>query len=85
MITPAPCPACAARDVVRAAAQAKIAHLTPRQLDVARLIAQGKRNLQISLELDIGEKTVRNITAQIYAELNLNTRTELGRLVWEAE
>lgn len=85
MTQPAPCPACVAREKVRAAAQARIATLTPRQLDVARLIAQGKRNLQISLDLDIGEKTIRNITARIYTELNLTTRTELGRLIWEAE
>lgn len=85
MITSTPCAACAARDVVRAAAQAKIAHLTRRQLDVARLVAQGKRGLQISLELDLSEKTIRNVLSNVYAELGLDSRTALARLIWEAE
>lgn len=85
MTAPVSCPACAARDVIRAAARAKIAHLTPRQLDVARLVAQGKRGLQISLELDIGEKTIRNVLSVVYAELELDSRTALARLIWEAE
>lgn len=50
--------------------------LTPRQLAVLQLVAQGKTNRQITQELDITERTVRFHLEKIFARLNVQNRTE---------
>ncbi len=50
--------------------------LTDRQFDVLNLIAQGKANKEIALELGLSEKTVRNHISAIYQKLHIYGRTE---------
>lgn len=50
--------------------------LTERELDVLRLLAQGKANKEIASELGIGEKTVKTHVSNILAKLNVQSRTQ---------
>jgi NarL family two-component system response regulator LiaR len=50
--------------------------LTPRELEVLRLIAQGMSNRQIALALSISEKTVKTHVSHILSKLHLADRTQ---------
>lgn len=50
--------------------------LTERELAVLRLAARGQTNKQIGLALQISDRTVQNHLANIYAKLNVASRTE---------
>jgi NarL family two-component system response regulator LiaR len=50
--------------------------LTPRELEVLRLIAQGMNNRQIALALSISEKTVKTHVSNILSKLHLADRTQ---------
>lgn len=50
--------------------------LTDRQLDVLRLLAEGKSNKHICRDLNLGEGTVKVHIAAIFRALNVNNRTE---------
>ncbi len=50
--------------------------LTARERDVMRLLAQGHSNLEISQNLFLSEKTVRNYISNLYSKLNITNRGE---------
>ena len=50
--------------------------LTGREVEVLRLVAQGRSNREIAAELFIAEKTARNHVERIYAKLGVNNRTQ---------
>lgn len=52
--------------------------LSPRQVEVARLIAKGQTNYQISCELGISENTVKLYVSQILRATNMPNRTRLA-------
>lgn len=52
--------------------------LTGRQLDVARLIAQGITNSQIAVTLEISDKTVEKHIAGIFERLGVRSRTAIA-------
>lgn len=52
------------------------AELTPRQLDILRLVARGATNREIAYELSLAEKTVKNYLSIIFRALYVNSRTE---------
>ena len=51
--------------------------LTPRELSIARLSAQGHTAKQIAEQLFISEKTVRNQLVIIYSKLGVQNHVEL--------
>jgi DNA-binding NarL/FixJ family response regulator len=53
--------------------------LTPRQRDVLRLLAQGKRMKEIAAELDLSVRTVENHKAQLQQVLSLGSTADLVR------
>ena len=55
--------------------------LTPREKEVATLVAEGKNNKEICKTLFLTEGTVKNYVTKILDKLNLNSRTELAVLV----
>jgi predicted ATPase/DNA-binding NarL/FixJ family response regulator/transcriptional regulator with XRE-family HTH domain len=50
--------------------------LTPREVEVLRLIAQGLRNREIAEQLVINEKTVQNHISNIFAKLGVADRSQ---------
>jgi len=59
-----------------AAPAAKAAELTPRQVDVLRLLARGLTNREICGVLGIAEGTVKSHVMRIYELLSVTNRTE---------
>lgn len=57
--------------------------LTPRELDVLRLIAKGCTNRQMAEELSISVRTVEGHRANLMGKLNLQGRVELVRYARE--
>jgi DNA-binding NarL/FixJ family response regulator len=52
------------------------AGLTAREVEVLRLVAQGRSNREIAAELFIAEKTARNHIERVYSKLGVNNRTQ---------
>jgi HD-GYP domain-containing protein (c-di-GMP phosphodiesterase class II) len=52
------------------------AGLTAREVEVLRLVAQGRSNREIAAKLFIAEKTARNHVERVYAKLGVNNRTQ---------
>jgi two-component system NarL family response regulator len=50
--------------------------LTPRELEVLRLLAQGKSNKAIGITLSVSEVTVKSHVQSIFRKLNAASRTE---------
>lgn len=50
--------------------------LSPRQLDVLRLLIDGRSNKLICRELDLAESTVKTHMAAIFRKLDVNSRTQ---------
>ena len=50
--------------------------LTPRELEVLRLAAEGLSNKEIAASLVLSEKTVQNRISNIFAKLRVNDRTQ---------
>ena len=50
--------------------------LTPREVDVLRLLARGLANKRIALELGISERTVKTHVSSIFAKLGVTDRTQ---------
>ena len=51
-------------------------NLTPREMEVLQLVAQGLSNKELGKELTISEKTVKTHLSSIYSKLNLSDRTQ---------
>jgi len=51
-------------------------HLTPRQVEVLRLLEQGRSTKQIAAELHLSTETVRNHIRHLFRALGVNTRLE---------
>jgi DNA-binding NarL/FixJ family response regulator len=73
---PAPAPTAPTAPAAPALPASIFSELTPRELDVLRLIAQGLRNRDIAERLVISEKTVQNHISNIFAKLQVNDRSQ---------
>lgn len=74
----------AVRRQARQAAEALWSKLTPREMQVARLVAQGLPNKRIALELaPLEQRTVETHRAHVFAKLGLSNSHELDRFLRE--
>ena len=53
--------------------------LTPRELEVVKLIAEAHTNKQIAETLQVSEKTVESLRSHVFAKLGMRDRVELVR------
>ncbi|MDB5993216.1 MAG: two component LuxR family transcriptional regulator [Pseudomonas sp.] len=65
-------------DLDRAEIPAIFNQLSPRQLDVARLVGKGQTNYQIACELGITENTVKLYVSQVLRLTHMHNRTQLA-------
>lgn len=66
-------------------ATARLSLLSPREREVAELVAQGKTNKVISRELHISAKTVEMHRAKVKKKLEITNVAELIRIIFAAE
>lgn len=59
------------------------AELTPRELDVAKLVAAGASNKRVAAELGIAESTVKLHLHSAFAKLGVRNRTQLSLMARE--
>ena len=52
--------------------------LSPREMDVLAILAKGRSNREIGVELQLREVTVRNYVSSIFSKLGLSNRIELA-------
>jgi len=62
----------------------KLSVLTPRELEIAHLICDGRQNKQIAADLGISSRTVENHRARIMQKLEVKTASQLIRLILAA-
>jgi DNA-binding NarL/FixJ family response regulator len=60
-------------------------HLTHREADVLRMVAQGANNSEIAERLQLGQKTVRNYVSRLYHKLNLTNRAQIATYLAQSE
>ena len=63
---------------------AELATLTPRELEVLRLVAGGLSNQNVARELHLTEATVKTHVARILAKLGLSSRTQAVVAAYES-
>ena len=68
--------ACARRAACPAIAETIRAELSDREIEVLKLIANGKDNAQIAAELHISPKTVKNHISNILMKLQIDNRIQ---------
>jgi DNA-binding CsgD family transcriptional regulator len=69
----------ARRELGRVGGRTRVDDLTPAELRVADLVAEGRTNREVAAELFLGERTVASHLSRIYAKLGVRSRTELAR------
>lgn len=72
----APLPALEQSDDARATEAIERLGLSPRQIDVLRLLTAGQSNKVICRELDVAESTIKTHLLALFRKLGVNSRTE---------
>ncbi len=73
----------APRAAGRPAVHAPLSELTPRELEVLRLLARGLSNAELAAGLNLSEATVKTHVARILAKLQLRDRVQAVVLAYE--
>jgi DNA-binding NarL/FixJ family response regulator len=73
----------ARRSGTREKIHADLSSLTPREMDVLKLLARGRTNTQIAHELILTEATVKTHVARIFGKLGLRDRAQAVIVAYE--
>jgi len=68
----------------RQGALARLAGLTPRELDVLALLSEGKTNAEIARDLFIGDATVKSTVSHLLERIGVENRTQAAILAHRA-
>ena len=68
----------------RAAERARNNKLTPREIEILGLVAEGLTNKEIAAQLHVEEQTIKNHIHNILERLNLRRRSQAAQYAWEA-
>jgi DNA-binding CsgD family transcriptional regulator len=68
-------------DRAHGSADRRLAHLTPREREVAKLVADGRTNAQIASHLQLSERTVEKHVSSVLSKLELSSRTGVVALL----
>jgi DNA-binding NarL/FixJ family response regulator len=74
----------AARGVAGPVTHGDLSKLTPRELEVLRLLARGLSNSELAAELTLSEATVRTHVARVLAKLQLTSRVQAVVLAYQS-
>lgn len=65
-------------ELLRNRSKSNAVHLSRREVDVARLVAEGLSNKEIAVRLLVSDKTVKNHIANIFTKLDVSARTQIA-------
>jgi DNA-binding NarL/FixJ family response regulator len=68
----------------RASERARSVKLTPRELEILRLVAEGLTNKEIAARLHVEQQTIKNHMHNILERLSLRRRQQAVQYAWEA-
>ncbi len=68
----------------RAKPEDPLTRLSPRELEVLRLIALGRSNPEIAAELTLSENTVKGYVSMVLGKLQVTDRTKAALVAWRA-
>jgi DNA-binding CsgD family transcriptional regulator len=70
-------------ELARIGGRQRIEGMSPAELRVAELVAEGRTNRDIAAALFVTERTVASHLTHVYSKLGIRSRTELARVVTE--
>ena len=65
----------------RAAVMKRLAHLTPREREVAELLIAGKTSKEIAVVMNVSVRTVEGHRRMVFSKMNVSSATQLVRTV----
>ena len=65
--------------------RARVAQLSPRLLEVLRMLSEGKSQKQIAADMGLSENTVRVYLERVYSVLGVPNAVLAARIAYEAE
>jgi DNA-binding NarL/FixJ family response regulator len=71
-------------EAARRSARAKLARLTPRELEVAEALGEGLTNAEIAERLHLGVATVKTHVGALFGKLEVTNRVQIARCLHEA-